>query len=118
MEPVAERRRAQAPPARILLEDLSRPARDDSRAWFGIGPSRQLPEKISQPAGNSVRWSSIWPQRPDAVAEFVAEDIDGGCRLTWRLYLDDEQPDVETAKTLASDLDYLVNSELRRSYGQ
>jgi hypothetical protein len=67
-----------------------------------------------------VVWSSLWPQRPDAVLRFeLPSDASGqGTDLTWTLHVEEPEPEPALLGHLRKRVNVLINAELRYSFGQ
>lgn len=67
-----------------------------------------------------VVWSSLWPQRPDALIRFdLPPDASGqGTELTWTLLMQEPEPHPALLGHLRKRINQLINAELRCSFGQ
>ncbi|MGV0152801.1 hypothetical protein ACSW29_05635 [Rhodococcus sp. GB-02] len=117
MQQVATRRRSQPPPARFMFEELIDPHRQPARHWLELLESEIAPEIVRAVEPELVIWSSIWPDRPDAVIRFDIEAIGNSTMLRWTLFLDDpilSEPDVVSMRKR---LNTLINANLRSIFG-
>jgi hypothetical protein len=67
-----------------------------------------------------VVWSSLWPERPDAVIRFeLPADASGqGTDLCWALLVNEPEPHPALLGHLRKRINELINAELRYSFGQ
>jgi hypothetical protein len=116
---LGERERTQPPPPHILWEALVDPLRDDSRPWLRLAEDEVMPEVLEAERPSWVVWSSLWPSRPrDRLCFSIARDGEGGSKLRWRLESPDDVPDAATVGHLRYRINYLINGEMRYSFGQ
>ena len=119
---IDSRCRSQAPPAHVLFEALCEPSRDPQRPWLDLLDDETPPRILESHYPDSVTWSSIWKDRPDAIIQFdLTRDAAGhgvGTDLRWTLYLDDPPPADELVGQMKFRLNLLINGNLRYSFGQ
>jgi hypothetical protein len=118
MEEIAGKERTQAPPAWVVWEALADPHHPGRRAWLELADDEVAPLVLEASRPTLVVWSSLWPARPRDQVRFELRPKDGGCALRWRLLTPDPVPAAEVAQHLRRRLNYLVNGELRRTFGQ
>ncbi|MGW0044824.1 hypothetical protein [Rhodococcus sp. NPDC003348] len=119
MAEIANRRRSQPPPPRVVYEALVNPDRDPARPWLILREDEQYPsiEKSIEP--NLVVWTSIWRWRPDARIRFdVCTTAGSSTELRWTLVVDEPLPDEETTTRMRKRINELVNANLRETFGQ
>ena len=119
---MVSRRLKQAPPPHVLFEALCEPNRDPQRHWLDLLDDETPPRILESHYPDSVTWSSIWNDRPDAIIRFdLTHDATGngvGTDLRWTLYLDDPPPADEFVGQMKYRLNLLINGNLRYSFGQ
>ncbi len=118
MQQVATRRRSQPPPARFMFEALIDPYRQPARHWLELLESEIAPEIVRAEEPELVIWSSIWPDRPDAVIRFDIEAVGNGTMLRWTLFLEDPIPSEAEVVRMRKRLNTLINANLRFNFGQ
>ena len=113
-----KRKRNQPAPIQAVYDALLAP--DRARQWLKLTPEEQPPQLLEAVEPHLVVWSSLWPQRPDAVIRFdLPADASGqGTDLTWTLVLDEPEPHPSLLGHLRKRINELVNAELRYSFGQ
>jgi hypothetical protein len=116
---LGSRVRKHAPPAHILWQTLTSPRREGPRAWLHLTPDEMSPRILESKEPTLVVWSSLWPTRPDDVLRFEI-DTDGrsGSRLRWVLLSPDELPDPPTLGRMRYRINFLIDGEMRASFGQ
>ncbi|MFE3455847.1 hypothetical protein ACFXJ8_43795 [Nonomuraea sp. NPDC059194] len=98
---------------------MTNPYRPGARPWLELRSDETKPRVLEAVEPVLVVWSSLWPTRPDDLIRFDLRTIDdGGCALRWTLLTAAEQPDEQTVGRLRYRLNYLVNAQLRFSFGQ
>lgn len=65
-----------------------------------------------------VVWSSLWPARAEDRIRFDIRSADAGCSLRWTLLTPDEPPQSQVLNHLRHRLNFLINAQLRFSFGQ
>jgi hypothetical protein len=116
---LAERERAQPPPPSVLWETLTDPHRPGSRQWLALADDEVEPAVIEASKPGLVMWSSLWPDRPkDRIRFTIRDDGGGGSRLKWTLESLDEPPDEARLGSIRHRINYLINGEMRESFGQ
>ncbi|MBY6388070.1 hypothetical protein HG717_29730 [Rhodococcus erythropolis] len=118
MQQVATRRRSQPPPARFMFEALIDPYRQPARHWLELLESEIAPEIVRAEEPGLVIWSSIWPDRPDAVIRFDIEAVGNSTMLRWTLFLEDPIPSEAEVVRTRKRLNTLINANLRFNFGQ
>jgi hypothetical protein len=117
---VGSRRRNQPAPPLVLFEALTRPDRDPTRRWLELLPDEQRPRIVEVNEPDLVIWSSLWPQRPDALVRFDLP-LDGhrsGTELRWTLLVDEPAPEDTLLGHIRKRLNQLIDANLRYTFGQ
>lgn len=118
MHKVASRRRSQPPPARFLFEALIDPHREPVRHWPDLRDNEIEPRIIEAVEPELVVWSSIWPDRPDAIIRFDIEAVGNSTTLCWTLFVEDRVPTESEVVRLRKRINTLINANLRFTFGQ
>lgn len=90
------------------------------RQWLKLAADEQPPQVVEAVRPQLVVWSSLWPQRPDALIRFdLPADASGsGTDLTWTLLMEEPEPHEALLGHLRKRINELINAELRYSFGQ
>lgn len=112
------RKRDQPPPPSVVWESLTEPNRDTSRQWLQLRDDEVAPRVLEAAKPSLVVWSSLWPDRPDDQIRFDLEPSGSGCSLGWTLLTPVDPPDATRLGELRYRLNFLINGELRYSFGQ
>ncbi|WP_101787525.1 hypothetical protein [Nonomuraea indica] len=113
------RERRQPPPPRIVWESLTDPWRPGGRQWLDLNPDEVSPRILRAVEPELVVWSSLWPERPDDEIRYDLRPADdGGCSLRWTLLTPAEAPEQAVIGRLRHRLNFLINAQLRFSFGQ
>ena len=117
---VGQRRRNQPAPPSAVHDALVEPDRDPARQWLRLAADEQPPRIVEAARPELVVWSSLWPQRPDALIRFdLPADASGqGTDLTWTLLVEEPEPHPSLLGQLRKRINELINAELRYSFGQ
>jgi hypothetical protein len=115
---LASRRRDQAPPAKAVWAALVDPGRDPSRPWLVLLDDEVAPTVLESSEPTHVIWSSLWPDLPHDRIRFDLEPSGAGCALRWTLLTPDDPPDDARIGQLRHRINFLINGELRYSFGQ
>ena len=117
---VGRRRRNQPAPPGAVHEALANLQRDPPRHWLKLAADEQPPQVVEATPPHLVVWSSLWPQRPDALIRFdLPADASGqGTDLTWTLLVDEPEPHPALLGHLRKRINELINADLRYSFGQ
>lgn len=118
MEAVAIRRRTQSPPPHVVFDDLAHPGRPTHRPWLHLLADEVAPRVLVSEHASVVVWSSIWPARADAQVRFELTSAGSGTDLRFTLLLDPPLPDDDAIRTMRKRLGWLINGQLRHTYGQ
>lgn len=118
MRKVASRRRSQPPPARFLFEALIDPHREPVRHWLDLRDNEIEPRIIETVEPELVVWSSIWPDRPDAIIRFDIEAVGNSTTLCWTLFVEDPVPTESEVVRWRKRINTLINANLRFTFGQ
>ncbi|MBY6368435.1 hypothetical protein [Rhodococcoides corynebacterioides] len=118
MEPVATRRRTQPPPPHVVFNDLTNPGRPTRRPWLHLLADEVAPRVLVSEHASVVVWSSIWLARPDAKVRFELASAESGTDLRFTLLPDPPIPDDDEIRTMRKRLGWLINGQLRYTYGQ
>jgi hypothetical protein len=114
---LAEREKSQAPPPSIIWETLTDPYRPSARQWLVTADDEVQPTVIDAERPSLVVWSSLWPDRPNDVIRFAIEENSGGTSLKWSLESPDDPPGDARLSQLRHRINYLINGEMRDSFG-
>ena len=101
-----------------MFEALIDPYRQPARHWLELLESEIAPEIVRAEEPELVIWSSIWPDRPDAVIRFDIEPVGNSTMLRWTLFLDDPIPPEQRLSACEKRLNTLINANLRFNFGQ
>lgn len=114
-----QRRRNQPAPPWAVHDALVDPGRDPVRAWLKLAADEQPPQVVESVRPQLVVWSSLWPQRPDALIRFdlPADAAGQGTDLTWTLLVEEPEPHPALLGHLRKRINELINAELRYSFG-
>jgi hypothetical protein len=115
---IGQQTRTQAPPPHIVYDALLRPSRDEPRNWLSLVDDEIAPRILESEKPSLVVWSSLWPDRSEDVVRFEIEPDNSGSRLTWRLLSPDDQPEAGRLGWMRYRLNFLINGQLRFSFGQ
>ena len=118
MEAVATRRRTQSPPPHVVFDDLANPGRPTHRPWLHLRADEVAPHVLVSEHASVVVWSSIWPARPDAKVRFELAPAGPGTDLRFTLLLDRPFPEDDKIRKMRKRLGWLINGQLRYTYGQ
>ncbi|GLX01369.1 hypothetical protein [Microtetraspora sp. NBRC 16547] len=115
---LGSRERKQPPPPHIVWESLADPRRPGGRQWLDLHPDEVDPRILQAVKPELVVWSSLWPERPDDEIRFDIRPAENGCALRWTLLTPGEVPEQAVIGHLRYRLNFLINAQLRFSYGQ
>jgi hypothetical protein len=115
---IGSRRRDQAPPPTIVWDALIDPYRPGSRQWLELRSDEVGPRILEAVRPRLVVWSSLWAERADDRIRFDIDEAQGGTSLRWTLLTPVEAPDEKTLGHMRYRLNYLINGQLRYSFGQ
>ena len=111
--------RKHAPPPHVLWQTLVDRRREGERAWLQLAADEMLPTVIESEEPTLVVWSSLWPGRPGDLLRFEIEsDGRSGSRLRWVLLSPDELPDPPTLGRMRYRINFLIDGEMRATFGQ
>jgi len=114
---LANRKRSQAPPPDVVWEALTDPYRPQGWQWLELAGDEVIPTILEQVQPRLVVWSSLWPARPNDQIRFDIEADGSGTSLRWTLLTPDDPPDAKFLDHMRHRLNYLINGELRHSFG-
>jgi hypothetical protein len=114
---VGSRERAQPAPSRIVWGSLTNPRAPGARLWLDLRQDETEPKIIEAVEATLVVWTSLWPSRPDDVIRFDLRPSGEGTALRWTLSTPGEVPDAHEANRLRHRMNFLINAQLRFSYG-
>ncbi|MEV6979890.1 hypothetical protein AB0M95_01290 [Sphaerisporangium sp. NPDC051017] len=118
MVELGARERAQAAPAHVVWESLADPWRPGGRWWLELRSDEVEPRILRAVEPELVVWSSLWPERPDDEIRFDIRPAQNGCSLRWTLPTPGEAPEQAVLGHLRHRLNFLINAQLRFSFGQ
>ncbi len=103
-----------------MFEALTEPDRDPARPWLKLAADEHPPSVVEARQPDLVIWSSLWPQRPDALVRFdlLLDAAGQGTDLTWTLHVHEPAPEAALLGHLRKRINELINAELRYSFGQ
>lgn len=119
MHEIGTRKRNQPAPPHVIVEALTQPHRDPTRQWLLLLDDEVSP-KVLKSESDSLVWSSLWTERPDAVIRFdLPRDKGGyGTDLRWTLEVEEPVPDGVLVRHMCKRLNELINANMRYSFGQ
>jgi hypothetical protein len=116
---LASRSKTQPPPPGVVWDTLADPHRPATRQWLSLAKGEVQPTVIESNRPSLVVWSSLWPERPlDQIRFDITSDEHGGSLLKWVLVTDDDAPGDAMLGQMRYRINYLINSEMRYSFGQ
>lgn len=115
---LGNRKRPQPAPPGAVFEALTQPRRSGARPWLELADGELEPTILEADEPHRVVWSSLWSDRPHDRIEFELVPAGAGTDLRWRLLTEDEAPDDAVLGRMRYRLNYLVNADLRNSFGQ
>ncbi|GAA4575676.1 SRPBCC family protein [Planotetraspora kaengkrachanensis] len=115
---LGSRERSQPPPPAIVWESLTDPRRAGGRQWLDLRADEVEPHILRAVKPELVVWSSLWPSRPHDEIRFDIRPGNNGTRLRWTLLTPEEAPAQNVVGHLRHRLNFLINAQLRFSYGQ
>ncbi|MFD0884065.1 hypothetical protein ACFQ08_05785 [Streptosporangium algeriense] len=115
---MGSRERTQPPPPRIVWESLVNPQRTGPRKWLELLPDEIGPRVLRSVEPELVVWSSLWPNRPGDEIRFDLRPVGAGTSLRWTLLTPGEPPPHEVVSHMRYRLNFLINAQLRYTYGQ
>ncbi|GAA3708281.1 hypothetical protein GCM10022224_087250 [Nonomuraea antimicrobica] len=115
---LGSRERKQPPPAHVVWESLTDPRRPGGRPWLDLRPDEVEPRILHAVKPELVVWSSLWPGRPDDEIRFDIRPAESGCALRWTLLTPEGIPEQAVIGHLRYRLNFLINAQLRFSFGQ
>ena len=119
MNVLAAREKAQPAPPAIVWETLTDPYRPGAREWLAVADDEVEPTVVEATRPGLVVWSSLWPDRPkDRIRFTITDDGGEGSRLKWVLESPDDPPDGARFDDICHRINYLINGEMRESFGQ
>ncbi|KQY10069.1 hypothetical protein ASD37_06945 [Mycobacterium sp. Root135] len=120
MTEVGSRRRGLPAPPHVVFEDLTVPNRSAARPWLNLLDDEMPPVVQESRKPTYVRWSSLWPRRPDARITFdvLQEGTGQGTNLRWTLTVDEPAPDDSLTGHMRKRINTLIHANLRYTYGQ
>ena len=116
---LAEREKTQPPPPAIVWETLTELHRPGAREWLAVAGDEVEPMVVEATRPGLVVWSSLWPDRPhDRIRFTITDDGGEGSSLRWTLESPDDPPDDARLGHIQHRINYLINGEMRESFGQ
>jgi hypothetical protein len=115
---LGSRERKQPPPPKIVWDCLVSPRHLGGRQWLELLPDEIDPRILQAVEPRLVIWSSLWPSRPDDEIRFDIRPDSAGCALRWTLLTPESIPDQGVVGHLRYRLNFLINAQLRFSFGQ
>ncbi|MEU1877583.1 hypothetical protein ABZ470_09725 [Streptosporangium sp. NPDC020072] len=115
---LSSRERKQPPPPRIVWESLTNPRRPGPRQWLELQRDEIEPRVLRSVEPELVVWSSLWPNRPDDEIRFDLRPYGMETSLRWTLLTSAEPPPPEAVSHMRHRLNFLINAQLRFTYGQ
>jgi hypothetical protein len=118
MEERGARARGQPAPPGVVWETLTDPHREGARRWLVLADGEVQPEIIETVRHEFVVWSSLWPERPNDVIRFSIRPDGEGSLLRWSLHTPDPLPDPGLLGRMRYRINFLINGQMRYSFGQ
>jgi hypothetical protein len=118
MEELGRRRRNLPAPPAVVWRSLVDPEAPGARPWLRLLDDEVAPKVLSANEPREVRWSSLWPARPDDELHFRLIEAGGGTDLEFVMLTPDEVPDAGGLGHLRRRVNTLLFADLRYSYGQ
>jgi hypothetical protein len=117
---VLSKKRNQPAPPQVLFEALTQPNRDPSRPWLILLKGELMPVVVESREPGLVVWSTLWPERPEAVIRFELPRDEGGygTELTWTLQPEEPVPEGHRLVEMRRTINRLVNGNLRDTFDQ
>lgn len=115
---LGSRTRDQPAPPHVVWEALVDPFRVGARRWLDLADDEVTPRIFEAVKPTLVVWSSLWPDRADDQICFDLEPAGSGCSLRWTLSTFGDPPDAGRLGRLRYRPNFLINGELRYSFGQ
>ena len=94
------------------------PRRSGGRQWLDLRSDEVEPRVLRAVKPELVAWSSLWPERPDDEIRFDIRPASNGCSLRWTLSTPRDAPEQAVVNMLRHRLNFLINAQLRFSFGQ
>lgn len=118
LEILGYRARPLPAPPRIVFQSLAEPKGPGTSPWVVLLEDERPPIVLQAEESHHVRWSSLWPSRPNDVLDFEISPKDGGSILRFILSTPDESPDASRLGHMRKRLNHLLFADRRFSYGQ
>jgi hypothetical protein len=117
MIPVASKRRGQPAPPFIIAPMLAEPNKYPTHPWMTLLAGEEWPTVLRARKPEYVLWSSLWPDFTGVEVQFeLAATAGGGTDLRWTLLAPGPLA-VEAVAGVRHRINYLINAELRLSFG-
>ena len=110
-------RRLPAPP-HVVRRSLAEPHQPGARPWLRLLHDEVEPHVLRAEPPGLVVWSSLWPDRPDAVLTLDVRPAGTETSLRWTLTTTADPPDESLTGHLRHRVNELLWADLRLSYGQ
>ena len=113
------RESAQSPAPDFVWETLVDPHGRKDRDWLALVEDDTEPQVIESDRPHLVVWSSLWADRPrDQIRFVITGDGRLGSRLKWLIETEDKPPNVAAITRMRHRINYLINCEMRYSFGE
>jgi hypothetical protein len=102
-----------------MWEMLVEPRRPGARPWLVLTSEEVEPMVVESDRPSLVVWTSLWPDRPnDRIRFAITSDGASGSSLKWTLESPDPISDPAKLGRMRYRLNYLINGQMRLSFGQ
>lgn len=117
---LGSRQRNLPAPPHVVFEDLTVPNRSAARPWLNLLDDEVAPAVLESQEPGYVKWSSLWPRRPDARITFQLPQggPGGGTDLRWTLSVEEPAPAESLTGHMCKRINTLIHANLRYTYGQ
>lgn len=117
---LGRRRRHQPAPPHVVFEALAQPETGTGRRWLELRVDETAPRIVEVDHPHLLVWSSLWPERPEALIRFDLpwDAARQGTDLTWTLLMQEPEPEAPALGYFRKRLNEMINADLRYSFGQ
>jgi hypothetical protein len=115
---LGSRQRAQPAPPHVVFRSLVDPHEQRARPWLELRHDEIEPRVVESVEPLLVVWTSLWPSRPQDLIRFDLRPKGMGTDLRWTHVSPSAAPDTAEINHMRYRLNFLINAQLRFSYGQ